>query len=260
MFSSLNYEKKYLKYKDKYQILKNQYGNILSGGDCNPLPDPEDTNLYGDSLLNLNPNERITIQNKCYDVKDLYEWIIVHDRFRLPLTHTVITPTERQNLIQAYQVLNVVDPSLVREDNDIITGENLHPSEQITIQNRCYSVRYLYEWIIVMGHNRLPAKLTLITFEERQRLIEAFQRLNNCNPLPDPRETDVITGENLLNLRPSERISIQNRCYSVRGLYQWIIGNNKNLLPATQTLITSEERQRLILAYRARPLLPGEKR
>ncbi len=42
MFSNLNYEKKYLKYKNKYIALKNQYSNILSGGECDPLPDPDE--------------------------------------------------------------------------------------------------------------------------------------------------------------------------------------------------------------------------
>jgi hypothetical protein len=250
MFSSLNYEKKYLKYKNKYQILKNQYGNILSGGECIPLPYPEDKDVITtENLFILHPSERISIQNRCYAVRSLYEWIINRNYDRLPDTQTLITPVERQSLIEAYQRLNDCNP--LPDDEDVFTGEyllNLRPSERILIQNRCYAVRGLYEWIINRNYDRLPDTQTLITPVERQSLIEAYQRLNDCNPLPD--DEDVITTENLFNLHPSERISIQNRCYAVRSLYEWIINLNNDRLPDTYRLITPLERQRLIEAYR----------
>ena len=109
MFSSLNYEKKYLKYKSKYQILKNQFGstkNILSGGECNPLPDLDDDDVIsGENLLDLYPAERITIQNKCYAVKDLYTWIIEKNKNILPGLMTTISDIERENLIRAYRAI-----------------------------------------------------------------------------------------------------------------------------------------------------------
>jgi site-specific recombinase XerD len=268
MFSSLNYEKKYLKYKNKYQILKNQIGNTknilnggakgtLNGGDCNPLPDPEEYDIIsGENLFNLSPYKRITIQNKCYDINSLYKWIIEQNKNILPSTQTNITLEERQRLIEAYQRLNDCNPLPGPREEDIITGENLlnlHPFERISIQNRCYAVKGLYQWMIIGNHDRLPVTQTLLTPEERQRLIQAYQRLYDCNPLPDPEEFDFLYMDSLLNLNPHERISIQKQCYSVRSLYEWIIIRNNDRLPATQTIITPEERQRLIQAYNALP-------
>ena len=48
-----------------------------------------------------------------------------------------------------------------------------------------------------------------------------------------------------------ERITIQDKCYDVRGLYRWIITDNHNILPTTQTAITVEEIQKLTQAYKA---------
>jgi hypothetical protein len=45
-----------------------------------------------------------------------------------------------------------------------------------------------------------------------------------------------------------KRIILQNKCYEVNGLYRWIITDNYNILPSTQTEITVEEEQRLIQA------------
>ena len=78
--NSKSYEKKYKKYKNKYQILKSQLGGAkgtLYGGDCDPLPNPEEEDFVSkENLLDLCPEERITIQNKCYEVRSLYRWII----------------------------------------------------------------------------------------------------------------------------------------------------------------------------------------
>jgi hypothetical protein len=106
MFSNLNYEKKYLKYKNKYLILKNQYSNILSGGECDPLPDEDEEDMMTmNNLRNLDPYERITIQNKCYEVRSLYRWIILQNKDKLPATQINITAEERQRLIEAYQAM-----------------------------------------------------------------------------------------------------------------------------------------------------------
>ena len=83
MYLNSNYEKKYKKYKNKYQILKSQLGgekkNLLTkvpsvnGGNCEPLPNPEEEDIStAQNLLDLCPEERITIQNKCYEVRGLY--------------------------------------------------------------------------------------------------------------------------------------------------------------------------------------------
>jgi Leucine-rich repeat (LRR) protein len=121
-FSSKNYEIKYRKYKEKYKVLKSQFdgaqgtllnggakGTLLNGGDCNPLPNPEEEDLTTtQNLLDLCPEERITIQNKCYDVKSLYRWIITQNKNILPSTQTKITIREKQRLIQAYNATRYI--------------------------------------------------------------------------------------------------------------------------------------------------------
>ena len=96
-----NYEKKYLKYKSRYKKLKSHIG-----GDCDPLPNPEEEDIMSrENLLDLCPEERITKQNKCYDVKNLYEWVIKQKKNMLPSTQTIITLQEKKKLIKAYKSL-----------------------------------------------------------------------------------------------------------------------------------------------------------
>jgi Leucine-rich repeat (LRR) protein len=108
--SSTNYKRKYNKYKVKYQILKNQLGGakgtLLYGGECASLPYPEENDFTLKNLLDLCPEERITIQNKCYDVNSLYRWIVVQKKNKLPEIEITITPVDKQRLIQAYDTLS----------------------------------------------------------------------------------------------------------------------------------------------------------
>ena len=124
MYLNSEIYKKYKKYKSKYQILKNQEGfnNILSGGakgtliggakgtlhggDCVSLPYPEEDDIIsGENLLDLCPDERITIQNKCYNIKSLYEWINTRGNNSLPGTMTMITVEEKEKLKKEYRSL-----------------------------------------------------------------------------------------------------------------------------------------------------------
>ena len=61
----------------------------------------------------------------------------------------------------------------------------------------------------------------------------------------------------MLDLCPEERITIQNKCYDVRGLYEWIITKKKNNLPGIEIIVTSEEKERLIQAYNTLPKIPN---
>jgi hypothetical protein len=67
----MSLKQKYLKYKSKYLALKKQIG-----GECNPIP----TENYKDpinleNLLDRPPEHRITVNGKCYDIRDIYKWI-----------------------------------------------------------------------------------------------------------------------------------------------------------------------------------------
>ena len=67
------YKNKYLKYKKKYLNLVNQIG-----GECEPPPDPDDIDPIGQPLVtpDITPDDRITINGKCYNINDLYTWIL----------------------------------------------------------------------------------------------------------------------------------------------------------------------------------------
>jgi hypothetical protein len=78
--NSKSYEKKYKKYKNKYKILKSYIGGallnsgakgtllnggtqgtLLNGGDCDPLPNPEEEELFTtQNLLDLCPDAKGT--------------------------------------------------------------------------------------------------------------------------------------------------------------------------------------------------------
>ena len=126
--SSKDYEKKYLKYKNKYKILKS---NI--GGNCDPLPNPKEDDFSGSfNLLDLCPEERITIQNKCYEVNGLYRWITKHAKDdRLPDTRQLITEQEKEKIIQTYYTLHpeLAQNYFVRDDSDNSDGSDGYPSD-----------------------------------------------------------------------------------------------------------------------------------
>ena len=115
--NSENYKQKYKKYKDKYifyKQLKNKVNdnfNILSGGECDSLPNPEDEDFYAYNLLDLCSDERITIQNKCYNIRGIYEWIITRNNPLLPGSITKITEAEKIRLKKMYKILTRPPPA-----------------------------------------------------------------------------------------------------------------------------------------------------
>jgi hypothetical protein len=143
--SSNSYEIKYRKYKNKYQILKSHIGGTkgtllpsINGGDCDPLPNPEKEDLITtQNLLDLCPEERITIQNKCYEVIGLYKWIVTDNHNILPDTQTVITIEEKQRLIQAYEELQT--PNILTRDKLIQIYPNLQQEIIINLNSKGYT-------------------------------------------------------------------------------------------------------------------------
>ena len=59
--------------------------------------------------------ERITIQNKCYEIRGLHRWIIEGTNKKLLVTQTYITPEDKQRLINAYTILSLVPNILTRD-------------------------------------------------------------------------------------------------------------------------------------------------
>ena len=75
--NSKKYEKKYKKYKNKYQILKSNISGVLlpkvpsvNGGACDPLPNPDEEDLFTtQNLLDLCPDGKGTFWRKNYNTK-----------------------------------------------------------------------------------------------------------------------------------------------------------------------------------------------
>ena len=106
-------------------------GTLLYGGECVPLPNPEEEDISAQNLLDLCPDERITIQGKCYNVKGLYKWIIGQKNNSIPDTRNQITYVERQQIIDAYQ--RIVPPAIIQEDDEVPSGffENYVDSDDV---------------------------------------------------------------------------------------------------------------------------------
>ena len=130
--NSKSYEKKYKKYKSKYNRLK-----IQIGGECILLPNPEEEDFTSNNLLDLCPDERITIQNKCYEVKALYQWIIERNNIRLPDTQIIITEEEKKRLIQVYKALP--KPNILTRDKLIQLYPNLQQETSIVLIRKGYT-------------------------------------------------------------------------------------------------------------------------
>jgi Leucine-rich repeat (LRR) protein len=90
-------------------------------------------------LVPLAPfGERITIQNKCFDVKTLYRWIITDNKSILPGIETEITLTDKQRLIQAYEELPKILNILTR-DKLIQIYPNLLQETEIDLRSKGYT-------------------------------------------------------------------------------------------------------------------------
>jgi hypothetical protein len=90
----------YLKYKIKYLNLKNQLG-----GECNPLPPKDYENAIGLSNLSDVPGrERITINGKCYNIYEIYEWAI-NRRHALDPIRIEISEIDKRRIELAYNSL-----------------------------------------------------------------------------------------------------------------------------------------------------------
>ena len=239
--NSKSYEKKYRKYKNKYKILKNYIGGTkgilhggakgtLHGGNCYPLPNPEEEDIVSrENLLDLCPEERITIQNKCYDVEGLHTWIIEENNDILPYTQTAITLEEKERLVQAYEELpKVFVPNILTRDKLIQIYPNL-------LQETIILLSYTkYTGIAPDTFNNLPKLISL--FLDNNEIIEL--QSYKFNNLPELRSLYLDNNNiqklhydtfynlpklNILNLKNNQiqelQVGIFNNLPNLRSLY-----------------------------------------
>jgi hypothetical protein len=205
--------KKYKKYKNKYQILKsNISGTLLNGGDCDLLPYPEEEDFTSQNLLDLCPEERIIIQNKCYDVRSLYRWIITDNKSILPGIQITITSEEKQRLIQAYEALPI--PNILTIDKLIQIYPNLHQITDINLSNKGYTDIALgtfgnnlpYLQNLYLGGNKIQ-KISSGIFNNLPALEEL--RLNN-NKIQELQPGIFIGGTFGNNLPRLQKLELKN--------------------------------------------------
>jgi hypothetical protein len=79
--------------------------------------------------------ERITIQNKCYEVRSLYRWIITDNKNKLPGIKITITSEEKRRLIQAYEALPKI-PNILTRDILIQIYQNLQQEPKINLSDK----------------------------------------------------------------------------------------------------------------------------
>jgi len=95
----MNFQKKYLKYKLKYNQLKNQ----LKGGACDPVPIPTDYEYFSlEQYQNIPVNRLETIGGHCYDIVALANWVHLSVVSRYPATNLPMSLNDIWNVITAY--------------------------------------------------------------------------------------------------------------------------------------------------------------
>ena len=102
------YKNKYLKYKNKYFGLK-----YLLGGECDPVPGPDDIDPISWEPFDLTSNgdERISMNRKCYLIDGLYTALMLNDG-RIPHTNELISREDWDRFVDAYQTLHPTRPRL----------------------------------------------------------------------------------------------------------------------------------------------------
>ena len=101
------YRIKYLKYKHKYIDLK-----IQLGGECNPLPTmSDDEPITLEAYNTRGPNDRITINGRCYFVNELFNWIIRDNHNEAPF-RSIVSSDDKWRLIDAYNILHPQAPHI----------------------------------------------------------------------------------------------------------------------------------------------------
>ena len=102
----MDYKAKYLKYKQKYLTLQSD----LKGGECNPEPNAGDEDMISfEELINLQPNQRITVNGDCFDLNAIYQWVIIQNKNVDPKRRPIDRAT-KERINNAYLQLQPVQP------------------------------------------------------------------------------------------------------------------------------------------------------
>ena len=129
MNSQEQYKQKYLKYKNKYIQLKNKLQKNIKGGECTdvsgnpapPLTDYEDP-VNMSNLLDIEPDKRITINGRCYNIDDIYRWVITERKNTDPQRNP-INQIDRQRIIDLH--------AQIYQNNDPMEAERARVLESI---------------------------------------------------------------------------------------------------------------------------------
>ena len=115
----MSLKQKYLKYKNKYLVLKNQLG-----GECNPKPTKDYEDLFRFSnLLDLPPDNRITVNTPCYNIRDIYKYVIEEGKLDDP-NRAPIKPEDIQRIRDTYNNRTLT----VEDEQEFIDRININDS------------------------------------------------------------------------------------------------------------------------------------
>ena len=112
---------KYLKYKKKYINLKKQIG-----GECNPLPNMDDNEyITQEKYRDISTQDRITINNHCYDINALYTWIRTRQNMNQPVTEPATNlPMNQIDIDNVINIFTYLYPNNVIVNNNVQVDEN----------------------------------------------------------------------------------------------------------------------------------------
>ena len=107
------YKQKYIKYKFKYNEMKKQMNTQL-GGECNDkdgnptIPDEDYQDpIQLSNLHEFKPNERITVNGNCYNINDIYKYIIT-DNHDIDPHRKSVSNNDKQRITNAYNLNNPI--------------------------------------------------------------------------------------------------------------------------------------------------------
>jgi hypothetical protein len=178
--------------------------NKQFGGEC-------DYKLRPDSLIDIPPEDKIEIRNKCYQLSNLYDWIITQGKQYLP--EDEIKHDEKENIRKSYELameIKRIVPKTIIDNRDLIIqfiSENSEILEKMLIQQYSHIHSYIpdrQEYVIdgfkiwaLRFYSILKKEFDLIRSEYKDdhitivsignspykflRLIELFGKISNSN-------------------------------------------------------------------------------
>ena len=108
------------------------------GGKCDTEPDENyEDPIHLSNLLDLEEEERITINGYCYNIYSIYKWLIQLNN-ELDPNRIPVSSEDRKRLIKEYEIIKILQ---------------IPPDERITINDRCFKIDNIYNRLVIENNN-----------------------------------------------------------------------------------------------------------